>query len=126
MNKSFRTQATGRITLSLDSYSPLSPLDDMKYQVSLPASRAIQIGASATLRGGEAPHLFLSQGAGLSPAEGGVEPTAGFTFNNVISPSPLTRASTRAHFPAASPRPRSDRYRRNNRFRFCLGCVRAV
>ena len=31
---------------------------------------------------------FPSLGAGLSPAEGSVKPTAGFTFNQVISPSP--------------------------------------
>jgi hypothetical protein len=29
---------------------------------------------------------FLILGAGVTPAEGSVKPTAGFTFNNVISP----------------------------------------
>jgi hypothetical protein len=32
---------------------------------------------------------FLSLGAGVTPAEGSVKPTAGFTLNKVISPSPL-------------------------------------
>jgi hypothetical protein len=31
----------------------------------------------------EVPHLFLSPGAGVTPAEGSVKPTAGFTFNKV-------------------------------------------
>jgi hypothetical protein len=30
---------------------------------------------------------FLSLGAGVTPAEGSVKPTAGFTLNRVISPS---------------------------------------
>ena len=30
---------------------------------------------------------FLSLGAGVTPAEGSVKPTAGFTFNRVIYPS---------------------------------------
>ena len=32
--------------------------------------------------------LRLTLGAGVTPAEGSVKPTAGFTFNQVISPSP--------------------------------------
>src|ERR1700691_5668748 len=35
--------------------------------------------------------FFLILGAGLSPAEGGAEPTAGSAFNKVISPSLLPR-----------------------------------
>ena len=31
---------------------------------------------------------FFPLGAGVTPAEGGVEPTAGSTFNQVIYPSP--------------------------------------
>src|ERR1700689_958310 len=38
----------------------------------------------------EVPHLFLSLGAGITPAEGSVKPTAGFTFNSVYL-SPLHR-----------------------------------
>jgi hypothetical protein len=32
----------------------------------------------------EVPHLFLLLGAGVTPAEGSVKPTAGFTLNKVI------------------------------------------
>ena len=32
---------------------------------------------------GRSPHLFLSPGAGVTPAQGSVKPTAGFTFNQV-------------------------------------------
>jgi hypothetical protein len=35
--------------------------------------------------------LFLILGAGVTPAEGSVKPTAGFTLNNVISPSAVSR-----------------------------------
>jgi hypothetical protein len=36
----------------------------------------------------EVPHLFLLLGAGVTPAQGSVKPTAGFTLNKVIySPS---------------------------------------
>jgi hypothetical protein len=31
---------------------------------------------------------FFPLGAGVTPAEGSVKPTAGFTFNKVIYPSP--------------------------------------
>jgi hypothetical protein len=34
---------------------------------------------------------FFSLGAGVTPAEGSVKPTAGFTLNKVISPSPHPR-----------------------------------
>src|ERR1700722_8528545 len=37
----------------------------------------------------EVPHLSFSLDAGLSPAEGSVKPTAGFTFDKVIYPSLL-------------------------------------
>jgi hypothetical protein len=37
----------------------------------------------------EVPHLLLSLGAGVTPAQGSVKPTAGFTFNKMISTSPL-------------------------------------
>jgi len=37
--------------------------------------------SSSTLRD------FLTPGAGATPAEGSVKPTAGFTFNKVIYPS---------------------------------------
>jgi hypothetical protein len=33
----------------------------------------------------EVPHLFLILGAGVTPAEGSVKPTEGFTFNEVDS-----------------------------------------
>ena len=33
------------------------------------------------------PHLFLGPGAGVTPAEGSVKPTAGFTLDKVIYPS---------------------------------------
>jgi hypothetical protein len=35
-----------------------------------------------------------SLGAGVTPAEGSVKPTAGFTFNKVICPSPYIDAYT--------------------------------
>jgi hypothetical protein len=37
----------------------------------------------------EVPHLLFSPGAGVTPAKGSVKPTAGFTFNKMISTSPL-------------------------------------
>jgi len=40
--------------------------------------------ASSTFR-----DFFFSLGAGVTPAEGSVKPTAGFTFNYVIYPSPF-------------------------------------
>ena len=39
----------------------------------------------------EVPHLLFSPGAGVTPAEGCVKPTAGFTFDKVIYPSPASR-----------------------------------
>jgi hypothetical protein len=36
----------------------------------------------------EVPHLPLIPGAGVTPAQGSVKPTVGFTFNKVIYPSP--------------------------------------
>ena len=39
-------------------------------------------------RESEKPRKVSSLGAGLSPAEGSVKPTAGFTFDDVIYPSP--------------------------------------
>ena len=35
----------------------------------------------------EVPHLLRSPGAGVTPAEGSVKPTAGFALNKVIYPS---------------------------------------
>jgi hypothetical protein len=36
---------------------------------------------------------FFPLGAGVTPAEGSVKPTAGFTFDKVIYPSPITGLS---------------------------------
>jgi hypothetical protein len=41
----------------------------------------------------EVPHLFLLLGAGVTPAEGSVKPTAGFTLNKVIYSPPLAGLS---------------------------------
>src|ERR1700674_255826 len=38
--------------------------------------------ATKSANRGDAPHLFLVLGAGVTPAEGSVKPIAGFTFNS--------------------------------------------
>jgi hypothetical protein len=50
----------------------------------------------------DVPHLLFSPGAGVTPAEGCVKPTAGFTFDKVIYPSPAWLFLNRAGGPINS------------------------
>src|ERR1700719_2712955 len=51
----------------------------------------------------EVPHLFLSLGAGVTPAQGSVKPTEGFTFNKVIYPSSSYREGAAECWRTGSP-----------------------
>jgi hypothetical protein len=47
--------------------------------------------------------LRLILGAGVTPAQGGAEPTVGSAFNQVISPSPYAQAARKVPLIAGSP-----------------------
>jgi len=44
--------------------------------------QALELFPSPTSNRDEVPHLLLTLGAGVTPAQGSVKPEAGFTFNS--------------------------------------------
>jgi hypothetical protein len=118
MNKTFRRQTRRRITPPPNGLNPLTLTNNMKDHR--------DFSRNQNPRAKCCPQHFailLTPSAGVTPAEGGVEPTAGSTLDDVIL---ITPASTRVHSRAASRPPPSNRYRRSNRSRFSLDCGRAV
>src|SRR5271168_4782528 len=71
----------------------------------MPASRS---PTYLTSNRDEVPHLLLTLGAGVTPAQGSVKPTAGFTLNEVYFFTPATPEHLRSGPRLRPPPPSQD------------------
>ncbi len=72
-------------------------------EIQLRLRPALYFPLPLTLLTGRSPHLHFSLGAGVTPAEGSVKPTVGFTFNDHPLPQRPVNFGSRRCKNACSP-----------------------